>query len=123
MAAEQAEREGDAIADHRVFAAQEIDGLDEARDADDGIAPRDSTHLADDAGELDRVITRLAGETDVLLVAGDPVAEQPVAIRRSRLGHMHDRIDQAGAEQLARGPCRHPAGAAARPEIAFRRVP
>jgi len=53
---EQAKRVRHALADRRVSAAQQVDGLNEARNADDRIAPRRSADFAKDLRQLDRIV-------------------------------------------------------------------
>src|SRR5207245_4972034 len=57
--AEQAEGVGDAIPDDAVASSQEVNCLDEARDADNRVSARSRSYFFEHLRKLDRVVARL----------------------------------------------------------------
>ena len=113
MPAEEAEGEDDALGEQRVGGAQQVHRLDEAGDADDGVAAGRGADLGEHARELDRVVAGLGAGAELRLGAGHTVGEAGVVRRPDRRRDVRDGVDEPVSQELGGDPADHAAGAAA----------
>ncbi len=104
------------LGDGRLLARQKTCRLDEARNANQGVAPRLPGNMAEHLGHLHRVVARFCPFVELAEAGGYGKAEQPAI----DIGlHMQHGIDLAAPQQLRGDPVAHAAGAAAGAELAF----
>src|SRR5690606_19564761 len=110
VAADQAQREHDPLAIEGILSAQQIDGLDEAGDANNSVAPRRGPYFFEHAGKLNRVIARLCALSHFVYAARNAVAEEAPVGLRVCWRHMRHSIDKAVAQKFGSDPAYHAAG-------------
>src|SRR5690606_13361000 len=119
VAADKAQREHDPLAIERILSTQQIDGLDEAGDANNSVAPRRGPYFFEHAGKLDRVVACLCALTHLVFTARNAVAEEPPVGMRICWRHMRHSIDKAVAQKFGSDPAYHAAGRAVGAKFMF----
>src|SRR5690606_35497624 len=100
VAADKTQREHDPLAIDGILSAQQTDGLDEAGDADNSVAPRCRPYFIEYAGKFDRIVARLGALTDLVFTARNAVAEEPPVGMRICWRHVRNPVDKATAQEF-----------------------